>query len=90
MPPKKEVKKGGAPVPQEEDLSDLASLPMLNMFGFTLCLDFDNKDNQLTILKAIEERLAENEKIKQISKEELITYGKAKGTISEEALDDLL
>ena len=65
MPPKKEVKKTGAPVAsQEEDIAELPNLPQLNMFGFQVCLDFTDKDNQEAVLKAIEDRLTENDKIK--------------------------
>jgi hypothetical protein len=76
MPPKKpEVKK-------EEDLSDLSSLPPLNQFTFQLFMNFKLKDNQDELQKYIIDNLNQ-ERIKMISREEIILHGKEKGIISD-------
>jgi hypothetical protein len=48
MPPKKQVTKVGAPgqaVAAEEDLSDVAQLPLLNQFVFTTLFAFKYRKN---------------------------------------------
>lgn len=83
MPPKA-VKKPG----DEADFSDLATLPPANIFKFSIILKtFFSQENRDKVTKRITDNLVptSNDKIKMITREDIMTAGKTKGTILDTA-----
>lgn len=76
MPPKKGAK------PLEEDFSDVPTLPELNSLIFTMLLEFKNKDRKTEVYSKIKEEW--KDKVKVITRDEIIDYGKRKQTIVED------
>lgn len=84
MPPKPQGKKTG----DVEDFSDLATLPAANVFKFTVInKTFFSLENREKVTKRIQENLVptSTDKIKMLTREEIMTTGKAKGTIVDAA-----
>ena len=76
MPPKPTGKKGDT-----EDFSDAATLPQANIFKFSLVHKaYLSSESREKVNKAIKEKLVPTslEKIKLLSREEIVTYGKSK------------
>ena len=85
MPPKPSGKKGEA-----DDLSDIASLPKANVFKFTLVhKQYFDKETREKVKKAIADKLVPSscERVKMLTREEIVTYGKSKGIIVEAGSD---
>jgi hypothetical protein len=76
MPPKKNVKA------IEEDFSDVPTLPELNALIFTMILDFKNKDRKQEVFNKIKDTW--KDKVKVITREDIIDYGRRKLTIAED------
>ena len=74
------VKKGAKAI--EEDFSDVSTLPELNSLIFTMLLEFKNKERKQQVYDKIKEQWAD--KVKVITRDEIIDYGKKKLTISED------
>ena len=74
MPPKKEAKK-------EDEPGDGEALPPLNSLIFTVIPRFNRKDHREVVMKAITDSFPE--KCKTISREEIVSHGKAKGIITD-------
>lgn len=84
MPPKAAPKKPG----DADDFSDLASLPPANIFKFTvICKTFFSLENREKVKKRVLENLVptSNDKIKLLTREEIMNYGRTKGTILDAA-----
>ena len=77
MPP---PKKGAKSL--EEDFSDVPTLPPLNSLIFTLALDFKDKERRSQVSTKIKEEW--KNKVRTITREEIIDYGKRKLTIAED------
>ena len=76
MPPKKGAKA------IEEDFSDVPTLPELNSLIFTMILEFKNKDRRQEVSDKIKDTW--KEKVKVVTREDIIEYGKKKLTIEED------
>jgi hypothetical protein len=77
MPPKAAAKKGG----ETEDFSDVTTLPEANLFKFSVVFKtFFSAENRLKITKRTNESLGptSEDKVKLITREELVNYGKTK------------
>ena len=84
MPPRAAAKKPG----DVEDFSDLATLPQANIFKFTvICKTFFSLENREKVNKRILENLVPTsaDKIKLLTREEIMTSGRTKGTILDTA-----
>ena len=77
MPPPKKGDKS-----LEEDFSDVPTLPPLNSLIFTLALDFKDKERRSQVSTKIKEEW--KNKVRTITREEIIDYGKRKLTIAED------
>ena len=76
MPPKAAKKAGDL-----DDYSDASSLPPANVFKFTIIAkSFFCKESREKVQKRIEENLVptSNDKIKPLTREEIVNYGKLK------------
>ena len=74
MPPKPTGKKGDV-----EDFSDAATLPQANIFKFSLVHKaYLSADSREKVNKAIKDKLVPTslDKIKLLTREEIVTYGK--------------
>lgn len=79
MPPK-----GGKKAGDADDFSDLSSLPQANIFKFTVVPNaFFSKENREKVTKRIHENLVPTslDKIKLLTREDIMTSGKTKGLI---------
>ena len=74
------VKKGAKAI--EEDFSDVPTLPELNSLIFTMLLEFKNNERKQQVYSKIKEHWAS--KVKVITKDDIIDYGKKKLTIAED------
>ena len=84
MPPKAQGKKPG----DDMDFSDLPTLPPANVFKFTVInKTFFSLENREKVAKRIQDNLVPSsaDKIKMLTREEIVTSGKAKGTIADVA-----
>ena len=84
MPPRAAAKKPG----DAEDFSDLATLPPANIFKFTvICKTFFSLENREKVSKRVLENLVptSGDKIKLLTREDIMTYGRNKGTILDTA-----
>ena len=80
MPPKPPPGKKGA---DEVDMSDLASLPPLNSINFTVLYhSFFSHSTREKLQKYVTEHFPP-ERVKTLSREEILTYGKGKQFILE-------
>ena len=80
MPPKPAPGKKGA---DEIDMSDVASLPPLNFFTFTVLFgNFFSQATREKVQKYMTDHFSQ-ERIKTLTREEIITFGKAKQFILE-------
>ena len=77
MPP---PKKGAKSI--EEDFSDVPSLPQLNSLIFGLALDFKDKERRAQVSAKIKDEW--KAKVRTISREDIIDYGRRKLTIAED------
>ena len=80
MPPKVQAKKAG----DLEDYSDLATLPQAKIFKFNLVFkSFFSQESRDKVTKRVQENLVATsaDKIKTLSRDEIVRYGKEKGTI---------
>ena len=80
MPPRAAAKKPG----DVEDFSDLATLPPVNIFKFTvISKTFFSLENREKINKRVLENLVPTSagKITLLTREEIMTTGRSKGTI---------
>lgn len=83
MPPKPTGKKG-----DNEDFSDAATLPQANVFKFTLVqksfLSLENRDK---VRQALKDKFVSTsmDKIKTLTRDEIVTYGKSKSYILDAA-----
>ena len=100
MPPKPQPKPGdkkGQPGQQliDDDYSDLPTLPLLNNFIFLTLPAFKYKKNlnniyqQMLKLYAFPPEDTQSQKLKVISREDLINYAKLKQYLTEEEANDL-
>lgn len=88
MPPKQQQKKDAL-----EDFSDVTSLPAAKVFKFTVIMKtFFSQENRDKITKRVQENLIATslDKIKMLSREDIMTYGKSKGTILDQAAQQAL
>ena len=79
MPPKAAKKAGDA-----DDFSDLATLPQANIFKFSCVFKtFFSQENREKVTRRIQENLGPSsaDKIKLLTREEIMTSGRAKGSI---------
>lgn len=74
------AKKGAKAI--EEDFSDVPTLPELNTLLFTFLLEFRNKERKTQVLNRIKEEF--KSKVRVITREDIIDYGKKKLTIVED------
>jgi len=77
MPPKPAGKKG-----ENEDFSDVISLPQANVFKFTLVhKSFFDQETRDKVKKVILDKLYPSsfDRIKPLTREEILTYAKSKG-----------
>lgn len=81
MPPKAQAKKGKD---EQEDYTDLPTLPSLNTFIFSLVYkNFFTTEAREKLQKFIHEKLLVQERIKTLTRDEILTYGKSKQIILE-------
>ena len=88
MPPK-QVAKGK----DLEDFSDIGSLPQAKIFKFTVVLkSFFSQENRDKVTKRVTDNLVATsaDKIKVLTREDIMTYGKTKGTILDAAAQQAL
>ena len=84
MPPRAAAKKPG----DAEDFSDLATLPPANIFKFTLVYKtFFSLENRDKVSKRVLDNLVptSSDKIKLLTREDIMNYGRTKGTILDTA-----
>ena len=84
MPPRAAAKKPG----DAEDFSDLATLPPANIFKFTLVhKTYFSLENRDKVTKRVLENLVptSSDKIKLLTREDIMNYGRGKGTILDTA-----
>jgi hypothetical protein len=77
----------------DNDFSDLATLPKANIFKFTLVFNkFFTTSNRSKVTQKVTESMIPNsgEKIKLITREDIMTYGKAKNLCMDETAAALL
>ena len=78
MPPKTQAKKPG----DLEDFSDVATLPPAKVFKFSVIMkSFFCQENRDKVTKRVQDNLIATslDKIKLLTREDIMTYGKAKG-----------
>ncbi len=91
MPPKNAAanKKAG----DVEDFSDLATLPQAKIFKFSVIMkSFFSLENREKVNKRISENLVPTslDKIKMLSREDIVNYGKARGSYLDQASQQAL
>lgn len=83
MPPK-----GGKKAGDADDFSDVATLPQANIFKFAVVPNvFFSQENRDKVTKRIQENLVPTslDKIKMLTREDIMTSGKTKGIILDSA-----
>ena len=83
MPPKPAPGKKGKE--EQEDFSDVPTLPPLNSYIFTLLYkNFPRADLREKLQKFVQEKMPAD-RVKILTRDDIITYGKAKNIILEAA-----
>jgi len=83
MPPKPTGKKGDA-----EDFSDAATLPQANVFKFTVVHKFFlSLESREKVRQAVKDKFVPSglDKIKPLTRDDIVTYGKTKSYILDAA-----